>query len=321
MKYLVTIQPAGVQYLSKDNILDDALEQSISLQHSCKTGDCGVCSSVVLDGVVENENAELITTGSFLACKSIAKSDLTLSAEYIPELVKIKSKIFPCKLVSYHLITKDILLIKLKLSPKVKFDYLPGQYVTLCYKGIRRSYSIANEVSGTNEIELHIRKVHDGEMSSLLFNDIQNNQLMRIEGPKGTFFVRKNSKDLIFLATGTGIAPIKSIVENLTQSADERNIHIYWGVQYERELYCNELFKLSVKHDHVKFNPVLSRDDNLKFKKGYVQNAVLSDFSSLKDMDVYACGSIKMIQDAKTLFLKHQLSENSFYSDAFTPTK
>lgn len=158
-------------------------------------------------------------------------------------------------------------------------------------------------------------------MSNLLFAEIKENQLMRMEGPKGTFFIRKSNQPLIFIATGTGIAPVKAMVEELIQSGDKRDVHIYWGMRHREELYDVGLEALASQHTHIQFNPVLSRDEDWAGSKGYVQQAVIRDFMNLAGFDVYACGSLAMIEQAKQLFIEHHLPSESFYSDAFTPAK
>ncbi|MUK26530.1 FAD-binding oxidoreductase [Aliivibrio fischeri] len=323
MQYNIEIQPASVKYTSKDNLLDDALSQSIPLEHSCKTGSCGACNANVISGIVENENGELVTRGNILTCQSKAKSDVVLEANYYPELINIKKQTIPCKVASFEYVTEDIVSIKFRFPPTAKFDYLPGQYVDLSFKGVKRSYSIANAKSESKELELHIRKVPNGQMSALLFGELKENQLMRIEGPKGTFFVKDNIKPLILIATGTGIAPVKAIVEELIAKEDKRDVHIYWGMQYQQELYCNELIALANQNQNISFTAVLSRElEPLSdYQQGYVQNAVVRDFSSLNDVEVYACGSLSMIEDAKTLFLQYHLPVDAFFSDAFTPAK
>lgn len=321
MPYKIKIVPAGVHFYSEVNLLSDALEQSIPLEHSCKNGQCGVCSAELVLGQAENENGVVVSSGQILTCKSRALSDVTLKANYYQELVGQKIQTIPCKVASFKYVTDDIIVIDLRFPPTIKFDYRPGQYIDLDFKGIKRSYSIANARENESVIELHIRKVIDGKMSNLLFNGLKENQLMRLEGPKGTFFVRENKKTLVLLATGTGIAPIKAIVENLLSENDCRNIFIYWGMQYEKELYCSSLFELSEKHEHIKFRPVLSKEVSKKHLNGYVQSAVCNDFDSLQDVEVYACGAINMINEAREMFIKHQLPIDAFFSDAFTAAK
>ncbi len=321
MTYKIEIQPAGVSFISRKNILDDALAQSIPLEYSCKTGDCSMCSAEIISGEIENEVGDIVSSGSVLICQSNAKSDATLKTHYFPELIGQKNQRIPCKVSSFNFVTDDIIVIKFRLPPTANFDYLPGQYVDLSFKGIKRSYSIANSKQVLDCVELHIRKVPNGKMSELLFNDLRENQLMRIEGPKGTFFVKTSKKPLILIATGTGIAPIKAIVEQLVNNSDKREIHIYWGMQYANELYCKELLVLAVEHQYINFIPVLSKEVSEQYRNGYIQDAVCQDFDLLADYDVYACGSLKMIQDAKNKFLNKQLPLESFHSDAFTPAK
>lgn len=322
MKYNIEIQPADVKYQSEDNLLNDALDSSLPLEHSCKTGDCGICSAEVITGSVKNENGEIVTRGSVLTCQSKALSDVTLKANYYPELVNIKEQTVPCKVANIKYVTQDIIVLTFRFPPTVKFEYLSGQYIDLIYKGVKRSYSIANAKSTSKEVELHIRKVPDGKMSDLIFDQLKENQLMRMEGPKGTFFVKDNAKPLILIATGTGIAPVKAIVEDLVEKQDRRDIHIYWGMQYKSEIYCNALIDFANQHQNIKFTAALSREDSTgDFYKGYVQDAVIRDYRSLVEYEVYACGSVAMINQAKKLFINSQLPSESFFSDAFTPAK
>lgn len=321
MTYTIEIQPAGVQYESHDNLLNDALAHSLPLEHSCKTGDCGMCAAEVLSGQVENEYGQIIEQGKVLTCQSKPMSDVVLKINYYPELAHIKLQTIPCKVSSVIYVTDDILCLKFRLPPSIRFDYLAGQYVDLSFQGIKRSYSIANAASNHKQIELYIRKVPEGKMSSLLFGSVTENQLMRMEGPKGTFFVREGNKPLVFIATGTGIAPVKAMVEQLINKEDQRAIYIYWGMQYQHEIYCQELVTLTEQYPHVQFTSVLSQELHPKSQQGYVQNQVLQDFDSLEDIEVYACGSVKMIADAKALFIKNGLPSEAFYSDAFTPAK
>ncbi|MGG4679106.1 MULTISPECIES: FAD-binding oxidoreductase [Providencia] len=321
MQYNITIQPANITYKSESNLLEDALSQAIPLEYSCKTGDCETCKAEVISGAVLNEHGQTIHKGNILTCQSKALTDTTLKANYYPELTEIKIQTLPCKIASIQQVTNDIIILTLRLPPTANFEYLSGQYIDLSFKNLKRSYSIANTKASSNELELHIRKVPAGQMSDLLFNQFKENQLMRIEGPKGTFFAHKNEKPLILLATGTGIAPIKAIVEQLIHENDPREIYIYWGMQYEYELYCENIKQYASKYDHISFHPVLSRDNNWQGHKGYVQHAVITDFNSLTGVEIYACGSLQMIQQAKELFTEHGLPSNAFYSDAFTPAK
>ncbi|MGF1730486.1 FAD-binding oxidoreductase [Photobacterium kasasachensis] len=321
MTFNVKIEPSGKFFESEQNLLEDAISQSIPLEHSCKTGQCGACVVEVLSGSVENEHGKVVTSGTVLSCQSKARTDVVLSASYYPELTGIKQQTVPCKVSSFDYKTEDIIVISFRMPPTANFDYLPGQYVDLSFKGVKRSYSIANAKQNNKELELHIRKVPNGQMSDLIFGNVVDNQLMRIEGPKGTFFVRDNPKPLILLAGGTGIAPVKAIVEDLANNDDPRDIYIYWGMPLAEGFYLDSLITLSKDKSNINYIPVLSGDEDWDGRKGLVHKAVCEDFESLEKYDVYACGSPIMIDTAKHAFFEKGLLQDSFYSDAFTPSK
>jgi CDP-4-dehydro-6-deoxyglucose reductase len=319
MKFKVEIQPAGIEYQSEANLLDDALKQNITLEHSCKNGDCGSCCAELLSGSVENEKGVVISFGELLTCKSKPLTDIVLRANYFSELVDFKLINLPCKVVSYDFVAEDILVVKLRFPPTAQFNYLPGQYVDLKINGIKRSYSNGNSRSCSNGLELHIRKVPDGKMSELVFNTLKLNQLMQIEGPKGTFFIRESEKPLLFLAGGTGIAPVKAMVEELIHNYDKRKVYIYWGMPNAKSFYLEEFFqKLSCK-PNMTFIPVLSGGESWTGRTGFVHEAVCEDFETLDAFQIYACGSPLMISAAKQAFRKKMLPDGEFFSDAFTP--
>lgn len=321
MSFQITVKPSDIIFESDNNLLGDALQHNIALKHSCKNGDCGVCEAKIVSGEALAESGEEVRSGTILTCQSKALSDMVLEAEYYPELSNIKQQTLPCKVSSIAFPTPDIIAIKFRFPPTANFDFLPGQYVDLNFKGVRRSYSIANAMINGEDLELHIRQVPNGKMSELLFNGLKKNQLMRLEGPKGTFFVRPDTRPLIFIATGTGIAPVKAMVEQLVHEKDTRDISIYWGMRTPDEIYSTRLKQLAAEYEHVTFIPVLSRSPEWEGRTGYVQDAVVTDISDLSNFDVYACGSLAMIEAAKDLFSKQKLPLKHFHSDAFIPAK
>lgn len=321
MTFNIEIQPSGKCFKSEMNLLEDAISQSVPLEHSCKTGECGSCSVEVLSGTVENENGVVVDTGTILTCQSKALSDAVLKANYYPELAHIKQQTLPCKVATFEYVTQDIVVIRFRFPPTAKFDYLPGQYVDLNFKGVKRSYSIANAKRESKELELHIRKVPNGQMSELIFGELKDNQLMRIEGPKGTFFLRDSTKPLILLAGGTGVAPVKAIVEELIKNEDSREVYIYWGMPSSEGFYLESLDTIAKEKSNIHYIPVLSGNGDWNGRKGFVHQAVCEDFNSLEQYDVYACGSPLMIDTARNDFSEKGLPLDNFYSDAFTPSK
>lgn len=323
MPYEVEIKPANIQYQASADVtlLDAALTNKFSLQYSCKKGSCGTCSADVLKGLVKNEHGVMVNSGTVLTCSSYAHSDVTLKANYFAELADIECLTVPCKIASQNYVTDDIIVLTLRLPPTSKFRYLAGQYIDLIHGQVRRSYSIANAQSTSLNVELHIRLLPDGEFSHVLKQSALN-QLMRIEGPMGTFFIREATNPVIFLAGGTGFAPVKAMVEELLARGTSREIYIYWGMPHSTSLYSDIAASWALDYDHVHYVPVISAEDSLwQGRVGFVHQAVIDDFTDLSEYHVYACGSPLMINAAKDAFVGIGLDETHFYSDAFVPSK
>lgn len=305
-------------------ILEAARGQSIALEHSCRTGRCGVCKAKVTQGQTETIKPEESLTeeekseGFILTCCRSASTDLQLNIEDLGELGQIQVKTLPCRINGIHQLADDVIEVVLRTPPSSNLDYLPGQYVNMIGKdGLRRSYSVANAPREDGQIMLQIRKVENGQMSHYWFNEAKSNDLLRMEGPLGTFCLRETeASTLILLATGTGIAPVKAILEQLSASPKHNTysqIHVYWGGRTEQDLYWLPDFP----ELQLTYTPVLSRAPDWEGRKGYVQQAVLADGPNLKDSVVYACGSETMIHDAHAKFTAAGLNENQFHSDAF----
>lgn len=306
-------------------ILDNAIANKIALEHSCKNGQCGVCEARVAIGetiVLRPEialNAEKLEQGFVLTCCRTATSDISLDAEDLPELAEIKTKTYPARIDSIEQLTQSIIKVVLRTPPNDKIHFLAGQYVSVIGpSGLRRSYSIANAPRADGKIELYIKKVDGGAFSAYWFEQAKVNDLLRFEGPLGTFFIRKPlPQRLILLATGTGLAPIKALLENMATlpAADLPEVHVYWGSRHSEDIYM-DLATISSPNSQV--HVLLSQPEaGFTGRKGYVQHAVLADFKQFDNCAVYACGSITMIESAKADFIKNGLPSHRFHSDAF----
>jgi CDP-4-dehydro-6-deoxyglucose reductase len=216
------------------------------------------------------------------------------------------------------MLSEDVIQVILRIPPNTDFNIIPGQYVDMVSpSNVKRSYSIANNVTN-NLIELHIKKVINGEFSKYWFDDAKPDDLLRIKGPHGTFFLRESKKDIIFLATGTGIAPVQSMLDSLDKSKniDDLSIYLLWGGRKSTDLYID--FSNKYKNLNLKYIPVLSRpDSNWHGKVGYIHNVLIEEKLNLENYNVYACGLDQMISDANKLLIQNGLKNNSFFSDAF----
>lgn len=301
-------------------ILDAAKINKIAIEHSCRSGRCGVCLARVLKGDSSVVNEEVSLTlgksklGNILTCCRAPLTDVHLDIEDLGDIGDIPVLTLPCRIDSLELLNEDVIHVILRLPPNANFRYIPGQYIDLIHGGVRRSYSIANAPREDGKLELQIKKVERGLMSDYLFNQAKENDLLRLEGPLGTFSYRENStKNIVLIATGTGIAPIKAILESFNTQEIDKNIFVIWGAKFRKDLYLN-LSSLNVEHMFV---PVLSREVIIDGFNGYVQDAVLNLELNLNDTTVYACGSELMIKCASKLLINNGLSSKHFYSDAF----
>lgn len=310
---------------AEKTILDAAQTQGIVLEHSCRTGRCGACKAKVISGltqIIKPEDSltnEEVESGYILTCARTALENVNLDIEDLGRLGSIPIKTLPSRIDNICKLAPDVIRIILRLPPNNNFEYLSGQYIdVIAQNGLRRSYSIANARLASDKVELHIRQVNEGAMSDYWFNHAKENDLLRFEGPHGTFcFREKLQKNIVFLATGTGIAPIKSILEDLnltSESQSDKKFYIYWGGRTPQDIYWQpEFAKLNLS-----FHPILSRENaSWAGRYGYVQDALLEDNIDLTDSVVYACGSNEMIHSAQKLLLLHGLETKNFYSDAF----
>jgi CDP-4-dehydro-6-deoxyglucose reductase len=309
-------------------LLDAAAKAGIGLPYSCKTGRCSTCKCKVLNGLSTVLADELgLTTeekaqGFILSCVRSASTDMLIDVEdlggqNIPEV-----KTLPARINELDKLTPDVVRVRLRLPPTTEFNYLAGQYIDVIGpNGLRRSYSVANAPASSKQLELHIRAVQGGAMSNYWFHHAQINDLVRINGPLGSFFTRPVAGlHLVFLATGTGIAPVKAMLEQLSSaSASDQplSITVYWGGREPQDLYADP----SQWNIEMRYVPVLSRPtDGWTHTHCYVQKAFLSHAHDLNNTVVYACGSDAMIQSARVELIQAGLPDKRFYSDAFVPS-
>jgi CDP-4-dehydro-6-deoxyglucose reductase len=307
----------------EDVILDGAQKQSIVLDYSCKTGRCQSCKAKVVKGtsIATLEETGLSVEdqarGYILTCVRTPTSDLTLDIEDLSAYSLEQVKTIPSKIDSIVKIATNVIELHLRIPPNASFRYLSGQYINIIKGDYKRSYSIATTSSASNLV-FFIKNYEGGRFSNYLFNEAKINDLLRIEGPIGTFFYRNTPKtNIVFLATGTGIAPVKAILEQMDENNAnlmDKNIYLFFGGRTEEDLF----WKPNFKNIKVHFIPVLSRSTaDWNGDKGYIQNVVLFKEIDLSDSVLYACGSENMIKDSRELLTANGLSEEVFYSDAF----
>jgi len=313
-----------------ESVLSAALRQGINLPYGCRSGNCGTCKGHLLEGEIHYEIEHTCLSDEekqnrvALLCQAKANSDLVIDAQVIPDSEEIVIKKLPCRVMEKKMLCHDVVSLRLKIPTIENFAYLAGQYIDILLPdGRHRSFSIANAPHTGDSLELHIRVVEGGEFTNHLLNEIAVKTILRIEGPHGQFYLHEESdRDIIFMAGGTGFAPIKSIIEYAITHNIERQMYLYWGVRSQEDLYMHKLATMWA-HDfnYIHYIPVLSApEENEKenFRTGYVHEAIVKDFpDGLAKFDLYASGPPAMIEAGRIVFELNNLPADQYYSDAF----
>lgn len=331
MSYQVTLRPSGHQFSVEpgQTILEAALNAGFALPYGCRNGACGACKGKVLVGRINHGaaqesalKAEERNQGWALFCCATAESDLILEVREVSAAKDIPVKTLPCRVERLEKLCHDVMGIWLKLPTSERLQFLPGQYIDFLLKdGRRRSLSLANAPEEDQLLELHMRYVPGGYFSEYVFNKMKVKDIMRINGPLGSFFLRESDKPAIFVAGGTGFAPIKSILTHAFHRGLKRQMVLYWGARAVRDLYMPELpARWQQEHDNFTFIPVIQSplpEETWSGRTGYVHEAVLADFRDLSGYQVYACGAPAMVAAARRDFVARGLPESEFFSDSF----
>jgi CDP-4-dehydro-6-deoxyglucose reductase len=334
MPHTVTIQSSGHAFTVNDGetVLAAALREGIVIAYGCRSGVCGTCKGRLLEGTVnygtyqEHAMSEAEKrAGMALFCQAQPLADLTIQCREIGSAVKgIQIKMLPARVVKMQRAAPDVMLLDLKLPAQERLRFLAGQYIDLLLRGgIRRSFSMANAPRDDGFLQLHLRD-YGGPFSQYVFGVMKEKDIIRFEGPFGTFFLREESaKPIVLVASGTGFAPIKAIVEHALDTGVARPMTLYWGCRVRSDLYMHELAEAWHDEGKLRYVPVLSEapaSGNWSGRTGFVHRAVMEDFPDLSGHQVYACGVPVMVDAAHRDFTSEcGLPDEEFFSDSFTP--
>ena len=322
----------GFSCNSDETILAAALRANLILPYGCRDGACGSCKSRVIEGDVRHASFQASTLteaeqkqGYILPCVARPTSDLVLHCREVRRAGDIQIRRLPVRIESIDLAAPDVAIVSLKLPARERLQFLAGQYVDILMKdGARRSFSLATAPQDDGFLQLHIRHMPNGAFTEHLFRDLPAKEILRIEGPHGAFYLREQSdKPMIFVAGGTGFAPIKSVLEHAFHLGITRPMVLYWGARSRRDLYLADLpHEWTRSHPEFRYVPVLSEpmpSEHWEGRVGLVHKAVLDDYPDLSGHQVYACGAPLMIDAARRDFRDIRgLPENEFFADSFT---
>lgn len=336
--FQITVEPSGRHFaaLADETILAAGIRQGIGLPYGCKDGACGSCKCKKLSGTVslgphqsKALSAEEQLAGYVLTCCARAESDVVLESRQVTEAGAFPIRKMPVRVQALAKQSHDVILLRLQLPAGEPLQFHAGQYVEFILRdGTRRSYSMANaphtlQQAGTG-LDLHIRHLPGGKFTDHVFGAMKEKEILRIEGPYGSFFLREDSdKPLILLASGTGFAPIKALLEHMKFKGIERPATLYWGGRRPEDLYMDDWVRAQLQQmPKLRYVPVVSNavpEDDWHGRTGFVHRAVLEDFDDLSGHQVYACGAPVVVDAAKHDYVAQRgLPEEEFYADAFT---
>ncbi len=337
MTFTITVEPSGRSFTAEPSeaMLVAGIRQGIGLPYGCKDGACGSCKCKLVSGTVVHGphqskalSADEEAAGYVLTCCGVAQSDVVIESRQVTEAGALPIKKMPVRVSSLERASHDVMVVRLQLPAADTFKYHAGQYVEFLLRdGDRRSYSMANAPHTQTEapqIELHLRHMPGGKFTDHVFGAMKEKEILRIEGPFGSFFLREDSdKPIVMVASGTGFAPVKAILEHMQFKGITRPVTLYWGGRRPADLYQSAWLEAQLTSmPNLRYVPVVSDalpEDNWVGRTGFVHQAVLQDFPDLSGHEVYACGAPIVVESAQRDFVTQaHLPAEAFFADSFT---
>ncbi|MES2935856.1 MAG: CDP-6-deoxy-delta-3,4-glucoseen reductase, partial [Pseudomonadota bacterium] len=270
MSFQITVQPSGRQFSCErdESVLAAAMRAGIGLPYGCKNGACGSCKGKLVAGSVSHRahqlralNSEEESAGYALFCCATPQSDLVIEAREVQGAGEFPIKKMPSRIAAMEKLAPDVIAITLQLPANERLQYRAGQYIEFILKdGKRRSYSLASAPHLAEQLSLHIRHLAGGVFTDQVFGSMKERDILRFEGPLGTFFLREeSSKPMLLLASGTGFAPIKAIIEQAIHLNSTRPMTLYWGGRRPQDVYMHtQCEQWARSWAHFKYVPVIS---------------------------------------------------------------
>jgi len=345
----ITVQPSGRAFAAApgETILEAALRSGVALPYGCKDGGCGSCKCRKISGHVTHRaraaralSRSEAADGLVLTCCATAHTPVVLHSRQVTAANALPVQKIPVRVLALQRLANDVMRVDVQLPVFGNFRCHAGQYLEFILPGgARRAYSIASAPhlwSGaqalvpcsTAQLELHIRHQPGGLFTEQVFHTLRARDILRVQGPFGSFFLREDEesrrKPLIFVASGTGFAPIKAILEHMQHAQIQRPATLYWGARRPHDLYLHDWVQAQQRAmPHLRYVPVLSEahpEDGWRGRTGLLHAAVLDDFADLAGHQVYACGAPEMVEAARRAYTQtRNLDADDFFADAFIP--
>ena len=314
-----------ISVAAEQTILQAAVEAGVAYPHGCRSGRCGSCKSRLTSGDVKlGKHSPFALTeedrakGLILACRSVPTTDVTV--EWLDvDYVAMPTVAQGATVVAVESKTHDILAIRLKLDDRSAFRFTAGQYLSLAIPGApTRHYSMASRPDD-ELVELHVRLVPGGRTSSLIHASLKAGDRVEIKGPSGSAYLRDaHAGPIVAVAGGSGLAPIKSIVETALGAGMSQPIHLYFGVRTQDDLYLVDYFRWLEQHfSNLDFVPVLSRAVETGWRTGFVSDALAEDHRQLVGAKAYVAGPPAMVDAVGSVLAARGVASSDIHADVF----
>jgi len=334
MTFQITVEPSGHQFSCEagETVLSAAIRAGVGLPYSCKSGACSSCKGKLVSGSVQHKpyqarslTDEEAAQGYSLLCCAVPQGDLVVQAREVAGSSDYPIKKMPSRVTTIEKVAPDVVVLTLQLPASERLNYRAGQYIEIMLRdNKRRSYSMASAPAEGGPVSLHIRHMPGGLFTDQVFGTMKERDILRFEGPMGTFFLREDSdKPVVLLASGTGFAPLKAIIEHMINEKSPRPITLYWGARRPHDLYMDALCRQwAADLPQFTYVPVVSNaleEDQWQGRTGFVHQAVMADLPDMAAYQVYACGAPVVVESANRDFVSLcNLPAQEFYADAFT---
>jgi NAD(P)H-flavin reductase/ferredoxin len=325
MTFQIAIDQSAIAFACEagETVLDAAERAGYSLPYSCRKGICSTCEAELCRGNVVSGAKQMTGPASgILLCQAKPHTDIVIGPKRIERHDPTARKKITAVVYRVSKPADDVFMLMLRFPAGIRARFKPGQYLRVSMpEGDTRNFSMANAPRESDGVQLHIRRVPGGHFSEGVLARLRKGDKLNIELPYGEFYLRTGSeKPIVCLATGTGFAPLKSIIEDLFNRGNTRSVRLYWGGRRQQDLYLAELAKKwQARAAWFEFRPVLSEPDaDWGGATGLVHEAVLRDIPDLSGCQVYACGNPLMIRNAQRDFQRlGGLPDDQFFADPF----
>lgn len=325
---LVNIRQArtSIDVQCGQTILEAALDAGIPYPHGCKSGRCGSCKSRLIEGAVEllNHSRFALTDeekvdGLILACRALAQTDVAVAWLGCDDADVQRPRSLDGIVSHLDNLTHDIKLVRIIVDDETPLLFNAGQYAQLGFNGVpARNYSMANG-HGDDNLEFHIRRIPGGISSEHVHCTLKIGDKVTLEFPLGSSFLhQQHFGPILCIAGGSGLGPIKSIVETALAHGMKQSIHVYFGVREERDLYLVDHFQnLAKQHLNLTFAPVLSEGETALYQRGFVTQIVAGEYSDLNGWKAYVAGPPPMVDAAMEVTFARGLRRQDMHADVF----